>query len=52
MRHVLGFFLYPQALYRADVAQFRQVDGHTNALPWRYSAFPKLHHRSVRTRTM
>ncbi|MGW6785918.1 hypothetical protein [Streptomyces sp. NPDC054987] len=53
MRHVLGYFLYRQGRYRAAVAQFRHVDGYIGAaLPWRYSAFPKLHYRLVRTRTM
>ncbi|WP_405460814.1 hypothetical protein OG786_25720 [Streptomyces sp. NBC_00101] len=52
VRHLVGYFLVRQGRYREAVAQFRHVDGHLNALPWRYSPrpFDALHYRVLRTR--
>ncbi|MEU9137068.1 hypothetical protein AB0D33_14060 [Streptomyces sp. NPDC048404] len=52
VRHLLGYFLYRQGRYKAARDQFRQVDGFTNALPWRYAGFMQgLYYRAVRTKT-
>lgn len=36
LRHLLAYFLDKQGRYAEAVAQFRLVDGHLRALPWRY----------------
>ncbi|MFE0648903.1 hypothetical protein ACFVZH_09985 [Streptomyces sp. NPDC059534] len=52
-RHLLAYFLTQQARYPAAVEQFRLVDGHVNALPWRYfhdpaAAYCRTRDRAVR----
>ncbi|MFD6331240.1 hypothetical protein ACFWGI_16905 [Streptomyces niveus] len=49
--HLLAYFLYRQGRYKAAREQFRQVDGFTEALPWRYSFVKPLYYRAVRTKT-
>ncbi|GGZ08069.1 hypothetical protein CP967_32825 [Streptomyces nitrosporeus] len=51
VRHLLAYFLYRQGRYRAAGEQFRQVDGFTEALPWRYSYAKSLYYRAIRTKT-
>ncbi|MFF8387360.1 hypothetical protein ACF053_27470 [Streptomyces kanasensis] len=51
VRHLLAYFLYRQGRYRAAREQFRQVDGFTEALPWRYSYVKPLYYRAIRTKT-
>ncbi|MEH0546950.1 hypothetical protein QA802_28840 [Streptomyces sp. B21-105] len=51
VRHLLAYFLYRQGRYRAAGEQFRQVDGFTDALPWRYYFVGPLYYRAVRTKT-
>ncbi|MFE0538315.1 hypothetical protein ACFW20_30275 [Streptomyces nigra] len=51
VRHLLAYFLYRQGRYRAAREQFRQVDGFTEALLWRYSFVKPLYYRAVRTKT-
>ncbi|MET7526982.1 hypothetical protein [Streptomyces sp900116325] len=51
VRHLLAYFLYRQGRYRAAREQFRQVDGFTEALPWRYSSTKSLYYRAIRTKT-
>ncbi|MGW9368585.1 hypothetical protein ACWGVR_00980 [Streptomyces xanthophaeus] len=36
VRHLLAYFLTRQKRYDEALAQFRLVDGHVDALPWRY----------------
>lgn len=36
LRHLLAYFLEQRGRYEEAVAQFRLVDGHLRALPWRY----------------
>ncbi|MEJ8646429.1 hypothetical protein WKI68_44520 [Streptomyces sp. MS1.HAVA.3] len=40
MRHLLAYFLTRQKRYDAALAQFRLVDGHVGALPWKYWSDP------------
>ncbi|GHE04250.1 hypothetical protein [Streptomyces alanosinicus] len=36
LRHLLAFYLHLQDRHEAALEQFRLVDGHVDALPWRY----------------
>ncbi|MEU6590269.1 hypothetical protein ABZ923_13810 [Streptomyces sp. NPDC046881] len=36
LRHLLAFYLHLQDRNKAALEQFKLVDGHVNALPWRY----------------
>lgn len=36
LRHLLAYFLTRQGRYDLALQQFRLVDGHVDALPWRY----------------
>ncbi|MEU3526854.1 hypothetical protein AB0E62_23790 [Streptomyces sp. NPDC038707] len=36
VRHLLAYYLHLQGRNEAALEQFRLVDGHVNALPWRY----------------
>lgn len=40
VRHLLAYFLVRQKRHDAALAQFRLVDGHVDALPWRYWSDP------------
>ncbi|MFI7353646.1 hypothetical protein ACIBTP_06820 [Streptomyces avidinii] len=51
-RHLLAYFLVRQHRHRAALAQFRQVDGYTDAVPWRYLPWGKLSYRLHRTRAV
>ncbi|MFF9815167.1 hypothetical protein [Streptomyces sp. NPDC014006] len=51
VRHLLAYFLYRQGRYRLAREQFRQVDGFTDALPWRYWPVKSLYYRAIRTKT-
>ncbi|MEE1817230.1 hypothetical protein PUR59_19680 [Streptomyces sp. SP18ES09] len=39
-RHLLAYYLWLQDRYAEALEQFRRVDGHVGALPWRYKADP------------
>ncbi len=48
VRHLLAYFLVKQERYAEAVEQFRLVDGHVGAVPWRYYNDPArafCHHR-------
>jgi hypothetical protein len=49
VRHLLGYFLHRQGRYAEAGKQFREVDGFTNGVPWRYYPLPRLYYRVVRT---
>ncbi|MFE5810975.1 hypothetical protein [Streptomyces sp. NPDC056491] len=51
-RHLLAYFLVKQGRHRAALAQFREVDGYTNAIPWRYRPWGKLSYRLHRSRAV
>ncbi|WP_329455962.1 hypothetical protein [Streptomyces sp. NBC_01497] len=46
LRHLLAYFLYKQERFDSALEQFRQVDGHVNALPWRYYTQEDLYMRA------
>lgn len=51
-RHLLAYFLVRQHRHRAALEQFRQVDGYTGAVPWRYRPWGKLSYRLHRARAV
>ncbi|WP_448315928.1 hypothetical protein [Streptomyces sp. CO7] len=51
VRQILGYFLYRQGRYVEAEKQFREVDGYTHGVPWRYHRLGWLHYRVVRTST-
>jgi tetratricopeptide (TPR) repeat protein len=46
LRHLLAYFLYKQERFEQALEQFRRVDGHVNALPWRYYTQRDLYMRA------
>ncbi|WP_251094685.1 hypothetical protein [Streptomyces sp. Caat 7-52] len=48
LRHLLAFYLHLQDRNEAALEQFKLVDGHVNALPWRYRNDPAGYFCQVR----
>ncbi|MFJ3638782.1 hypothetical protein ACIPRD_03395 [Streptomyces sp. NPDC090108] len=48
LRHLLAFYLHLQGRDEAALEQFRLVDGHVNALPWRYRGNMAAYYCQVR----
>ncbi|MCD9194775.1 DUF4034 domain-containing protein [Streptomyces albireticuli] len=48
VRHLLAYCLTKQGRYEAALEQFRMVDGHVEALPWRYYGDPAEFYCHVR----
>ncbi|MFE9354031.1 hypothetical protein ACFYPB_07455 [Streptomyces olivaceoviridis] len=48
LRHLLAFYLHLQDRNEAALEQFKLVDGHVNALPWRYRGDMAGHYCRVR----
>ncbi|MEU1291988.1 hypothetical protein ABZ439_06050 [Streptomyces sp. NPDC005840] len=52
LRHLLAFYLSLQGREEAALEQFRLVDGHVNALPWRYRVDRAGYYCQVRDATV
>lgn len=52
VRHLLAYYLSLQDRDAASVEQFRLVDGHVDALPWRYRADPAAAYCRLRDITL
>ncbi|MFJ3192219.1 hypothetical protein ACIPJQ_06215 [Streptomyces griseoviridis] len=52
LRHLLAFYLSLQGRDEAALEQFKLVDGHVNALPWRYRADRAAYYCQVRDATV
>ncbi|WP_225826936.1 hypothetical protein [Streptomyces naphthomycinicus] len=48
LRHLLAFYLHLQDRNEAALEQFKLVDGHVNALPWRYRGDMAAYYCQVR----
>lgn len=52
LRHLLAYYLALQGREKAAIEQFKLVDGHVNALPWRYRDDRAGHYCQVRDRAV